>query len=170
MGSHKDRFFQCLDLADPSAPVRRGVKAAVQVSIAWVIPLAAGESRLGPLGPLLEGKRVGIEHFSTPPDHHDVNTVLYKLTTLALDSSLPPAKQTVLVVVCGGSMGALRNLPLRERTGHPGWSTLELLDATLHVLEADRLASDGTWGFVRFACNPEPPAPRATGSTPHSES
>ena len=167
MGNHRNRFFQCFDLAGQSEPVQRSLVPLVEVSIARVIPLAAAESRLGPLGPLLEGKRVGIEHYSTPPDHDDVTTVLHKLTSLALVSGLPPAEQTVLVVVCRGSMGALRHLPLRERSDHGGWSTLTLHRLTLHVLEADRLASDGTWGFVRFACNPELPAPRPAASEPH---
>lgn len=160
MRHHENRQFASRRSAAVGPPLRREYKALQHTAIDAVIELCVGEVCLGPLGSALEGMRVGLEHYSTRPTDVDVATLLHKLGSLAIDGALPPTGGTALVVICRGSRGALRHLPLKPHPAHEGWWRLQMRKLEIHVLEAHRLASDGTWGFVRFAANPEiaPPA------------
>jgi len=60
--------------------------------------------------------------------------------------------------MCRCGVGGFADLPLVE-TAHAGWWTLSLGPAVVHVVDASLLASDGTWGIVRFIANPPPRTP-----------
>jgi hypothetical protein len=152
---HENRFFDTLTINHPSLRRDRRLDAP-RVHLDGELGQLVQSELLGPLGDELAGAYVCIEHWSTPPDGADVHKTLLK--TALIRHSLNASDRLAMVVACKGSIGAFRRLSRTEVPNHRGWWRALAGHGELHLISAVRLASDGTWGALRFALNP-PGAP-----------
>jgi hypothetical protein len=101
---------------------------------------------------------VGIEHFSRPPTPTEAERALLKAALLRNEFTRDRVAEVSLVIACRRTTGALRCYDIVPDAVVRGWWRLNMQIAQVHILSAQALPSDGSWGAFRFATNPPGPA------------